>query len=234
MKKSIIFAVLITIICLFTIGIVSFKNQQPKVSYIEENYAIDINDPHAVVGAKDYVFICEVLEVKDCNTEIPKDELPDSIIEFDTPMTRCTVKVLKNMKGNLKEEIITFYKDCGLSSDGKVLQIYKNDLMPEAHKVYIFMGYGQYDGTITGGGENGTIFVCNSDEIYSETKIYNEYIQYINNQVAPAIEYPHYLAYADVNFGDGSVNKNIYEEFNSSVGNDTEQSLGSLINKNLH
>ncbi len=203
------------VICIFAVAAVVYENRQPTVSYIVGNYAIDINDPAQVVGSKDYVFVCEVLEVKDCNTQLSEDELPDLITEADTPMTRCVVKVLKNIKGNLKAgETVTFYKDCGLSRNGRVFHIYENDLMPQKDNIYIFTGYGQYDGTLTGGGENGTIWVCNSGEKYEETEVYKEYVEYVKNQVAPPIEYPHYLAYADVNFGDGSINKKIYEEFN--------------------
>lgn len=234
MKKSIISAICIILILGLTIGTVACKNQNLKVSYLRGNYAIDISDPAAVVGSKDYVFVCEVLEVEDCNIKFSRDELPKSIMEVDTPMTKCRVKVLKNLKGNLKEgETIIFYKEGGLSNQGKILEIYKNDLMPQPNKIYIFMGYGQYDGTITGGGENGTIFLCNSNKKYLETKIYNEYIEYVNKQVDPPIAYPHYLAYADVNFGDGSINKKIDEEFNSSTKQATTQSLEELIKEKL-
>ncbi len=232
MKKSYIFVMFILLICICTIGAVSYKNQQPEFSYIIGNYVIDINDPAQVVGSKDYVFVCEVLEVKDCNTEISESKLPDLIIEADTPMTRCVVKVLKNIKGNLKEgETVTFYKDCGFSRDGKVFQIYENDLMPQKNNIYIFTGYGQYDGTLTGGGENGTIWICNSEEKYEDTKIYNEYVQYVKNEVEPPIEYPHYLAYADVNFGDGSINEKICEEFNSTVHEVKWKTLEELLSE---
>ena len=47
---------------------------------------------------------------------------------------------LQNIKGNLKEgETVTFYKDCGLSRDGKVFQIYENDLMPQKNTIYILL-----------------------------------------------------------------------------------------------
>lgn len=210
----------ICIICAVAITIVIFQNKHNKlplkIQYTHAVSTININDPKEVVGAKDYVFVGFVEETHDYFTEKDKREFPASVTDFNRPITECKVKVIKNIKGTLKEGIsFPFYKGGGVSEDYKYIVLYENDFIPEIGKYYIFTGYAYEDGAVIGGGPNGTVELENgitADNVES-SKLYKEYVDAFHNQILPkySIGYS-YLAKNDVNFGNGEYNQKLYQK----------------------
>lgn len=221
MKKHLKWIIpVICIVCSVTITSIIFQKKHRKIpteiQYIHAVSMINFYDPREVVGEKDYVFIGIVEETHDYFTEKDKREFPASVTDYNRPITECNVKVIKNIKGTLKEGIsFPFYKGGGVSKDYKYIVLYENDFIPEIGKYYIFTGYAHEDGTVTGGGPNGTVAL--EDGITAEnlesSKLYQEYVDAYENQILPkySIGYS-YLAKNDVNFGNGEYNQKLYQK----------------------
>lgn len=189
-----------------------------EISYVYSDSSIDLNNPYEVVGAKEYVFVGYVKEIHDYFTEKDSREFPETIYYYNSPFTECVVTVVKSIKGNLNEgEDFSFYKTGGITEDRQYIQLYEQDIMPEANKYYIFSGLAHQDGTMTGGGTNGTIELEEGIEKsnLAESKVYQKYVDAYKNQVIPLSNdtYPDFLATVDVNFGDGSYNKAMFEKY---------------------
>lgn len=193
------------------------SNKVPtEIKYIHSNTTVNTDDPREVIGSQAYVFVGLVEETHDYMTEKNKREFPQIVIDADVPHTECVVKVIKNIKGNLAENItFSFFKVGGTSEDLEYIQLYENDLIPTVGKYYIFTGYAHQDGTVTGGGPNGTIELesgINADNLES-SKLYQEYVDAAENQVSFGKDLlTEFLAKADQNYGNGSYNEQIKNE----------------------
>ena len=187
-----------------------------EIKYVHTNTDYNPDDPREVIGSQAYVFVGFVEETHDYMTEKDTREFPERTKKNDLPTTECIVKVIKNIKGELTEGVsFSFYKGGGISEDGKYIELCYNDLTPEVGKYYIFTGYAHEDGTVTGGGENGTIELesgINAENLDS-SKIYLEYVDAAKNQVSFGKNlYTEFLAKTDKNYGDGSHNAEIQQE----------------------
>lgn len=217
-KLKIIIPVLcFVIVIVAVIGYHSWRNHIPtEIYYIHSDVAHNTDNPRENVGVQTYVFVGYVEETHDYMTEKHQREFPTIITDLDTETTECNVRVIKNIKGNLQEgSTFSFYKDGGISKDRKYIVMHRNDLIPENGKYYIFMGFAHEDGTVTGGGENGTIELesgINAENL-ENSKLYQEYVDAVENQVSFNKNlYTEFLAKADKNYGDGSHNKQVYQE----------------------
>lgn len=210
----------ITVVLVGSIGCGYFilkSNKIPtEIKYIHANTAYNPNDPKEVIGSQAYVFVGFIEETHDYMTEKDTREFPERIKKKDLPRTECVVKVIKNIKGELTEGVsFSFYKGGGISENRKYIELYENDLIPEVDKYYIFTGYAHEDGTVTGGGPNGTIELeegINAENLES-SKLYQEYIDAAENQVSFGKNlYTEFLAKNDKNYGDGSHNAKIQQK----------------------
>lgn len=216
------FKIIIPIICLIiavgaSISYYLWHTHIPtKVYHIHCDTAYNPDDPREVIGSQAYVFVGFVEETHDYMTEKYTRQFPERIKLSDRAKTECVVKVIKNIKGELKEgSSFSFYKGGGISENRQYIELYNDDLMPEVGKYYIFTGYAHEDGTVTGGGPNGTIELESgiNDENLEGSKIYLEYVDAYENQVIFGKNlYTEFLAKTDKNYGDGSHNVKIQQE----------------------
>ena len=232
MKKNL--KIIIPILCFViaigaAIGYHSWRTHIPtEIAYIHSDIAHNTDNPRENVGVQPYVFVGFVEETHDYMMEKYKREFPEIIKEDERPTTECKVKVIRNIKGNLQEGVsFSFYKGGGISEDRKYIVMHEHDLIPESGKYYIFMGFAHEDGTITGGGPNGTIELesdINADNLES-SKLYQEYVDDVENQILPShpISVTKFLAKADKNYGDGSYNQQIYQEILKEEAEKNEQ-----------
>lgn len=199
-------------------GYFVWKNKRvpTKIQYIHASSLINHYNPREVVGSQKYVFVGHVTETYDYFTEKEKREFPSPVTEYNEPITECVVNVVKNIKGNLTEDtVFSFYKGGGVSENREYIELLENDFIPEIGKYYIFTGHAYEDGTVIGGGSNGTIELesgINADNLRS-SKIYQEYVDAVENQILPMYSLsPDYRAAIDRDYGDGSYNKQVYQE----------------------
>lgn len=217
----------ISILCVFLIAVIvtaglfiwRYTRIPTKIVYTPSaDTDVNLDDPREVVGVKEYVFVGKVEDVHDYYTEKLKRTFPDIIHYYDREFTECIVTVVSNIKGELETgKTFSFYKTGGISPDRSCIVLSKNDIMPETGKYYIFTGGAHADGTMTGGGTNGTLELeagINENNL-DESKIYQEYVDAFNNQILPKNKglYPDFLCTADKDYGDGSYNAELYSEY---------------------
>ena len=148
-------------------------------------FAIDANNPDAVVGNVDNTFIGYVTKKGDT---VYKNEgtleTKDGTKKIGSPYTNYKIIVIDNLKGKLKKNNdIPVQKDGGLNINGDAYFLYENDVLPEEGKYYIFNTYNQPDGSILISGPNSNIElnVSSKSEIMKATE-YKEYIKHVKNQ----------------------------------------------------
>lgn len=222
MKKTVTIIIAVFCVLVATLSVVAYKNgslqKTPKeISYITNDSSINTNDPRKVVGIKTYVFVGLVEDTYDYFQTKQSHDFPQVIKDYEhMAFTECVVKAVKNIKGNLKEgESFSFYKVGGTSMDGKTIELCENDLIPEKGKYYIFTGIAHKDGTLTGGGENGTIALeneINADNL-ADSQVYNKYVKAYEEQKTfeNSTNVP-YLAKNDVNYKNGEYNLSLFEK----------------------
>lgn len=201
-------------------GYVAWKNYIPtKIEYMMSgDTSVNLSDPREVVGVKDYVFVGYVQETYDYYTQKSSHEFPEIVDYYDMPFTECQVKIVASIKGDLKEgDDFSFYKVGGITQSRNCILLNEKDIMPEKGKYYIFSGLAHADGTMTGGGTNGTIELepgINESNI-EQSEIYQIYLDAYENQILPRSQssYPDFLCTADENYGDGTYNAELYEEY---------------------
>lgn len=222
--KKVVKKVLCTICVVLAVvligGYVAWKNYIPtKIEYkMSGDTAVNLSDPREVVGVKDYVFVGYVQETYDYYTEKSSREFPEILDYYEVPFTECQVKIVASIKGDLKEDSdFSFYKVGGITQSRSCILLDENDIMPEKGKYYIFSGLAHADGTMTGGGTNGTIELeadINESNL-EQSEIYQTYLDAYENQILPDSQsvYPDFLCTADENYGDGTYNAELYEDY---------------------
>ena len=222
MKKN--FKWMIPVICIVLAvviggGYLIIKNNRvpTEIRYTESVSLINFGDPREVVGSQKYVFVGYVEEIHDYILEKDSRDFPELIINYGDAITECVVKVIKNLKGNLIEgETFSFYKDGGVVESREYIELPRNDFIPEVGKYYIFTGYAHECGTVTGGGENGTIELEDGidESNLEQSENYQKYVDAVANQIPSPIAdiIMDYRAKNDVDYGDGSYNAQLYEK----------------------
>ena len=201
----------------------SVKRTPNEKKYIHNDTSINTNDPREVVGAKTYVFVGVVEDTYDYYTTKTLRKHPQIIHDYEMSFTECVITVVKNIKGELEENSsFSFYKVGGITEDGQAIELYENDLIPEKGKYYIFTGIAHKDGTLTGGGQNGTIELEEgvNNKTLSESTTYNAYIkaykEQIINNTANRIEY---VAKNDKRYENGEYNLELYRTQEAAINN---------------
>lgn len=146
------------------------------------SYAIDVNNIDALIGDADYVFLAKVVKYEGTQYRDPVTvETEEGVKEYKDPYTKYSLKVLENIKGELKDDVEIF-KAGGLSSDKESILIYEGDELPEEGKTYIFSAYGQEDGSLLVSGTNSNKEV-NLKEKSKEDGVFLKYKESLNSQI---------------------------------------------------
>lgn len=217
--KIILSTICIVLAAVMIGGYVAWKNYIPtKIEYMMSgDTAVNLYDPREVVGVSEYVFVGYVQETYDFYTQKSSHEFPEIVDYYELPFTECQVKVVASIKGNLKEGAeFSFYKVGGIVESRACILLDEDDIMPEKGKYYIFTGGAHADGTMTGGGTNGTIELEEgiTESNLEQSEVYQTYLDAYENQIPPYQKsaYPDYLCTADENYGDGTYNAELYKE----------------------
>ncbi|WP_200908906.1 cell surface protein [Enterococcus sp. RIT-PI-f] len=159
---------------------------------IHADYNIDVENPEAVVGSGNYVFVGEVTELTGTTYE---DDVPvergDGTTEYvGDAYTQYKVSVLSNIKNELVlNKEIPIAKHGGIREDGSAYDIFENDQLPEVGKVYVFIAYTQEDGSLLVSGANSNILFDESAENLTNkenlesTEEYQKYSDAVDHQI---------------------------------------------------
>lgn len=233
-KHSKIFIVIISMVLVFAILFVAWLNYVPtKIRYRSEfmtdNTAISWSNPREAVGVSNYVFVAYLEEIYDYNTAKFTRDFPALIDYNGTVYTECKVKVVSNIKGCLEVgKEFSFYQWGGINWLRTCYILDDDYKLPEVGKYYIFLGSCSADGTMIGGGSNRTIQLEEGIDStnFEQSEIYQKYIDAYKNQITTHAKAYNYLCTADVNYGDGTHNAEIfaaYLDWNEEKGNDIDK-----------
>ena len=165
---------------------IALSAEIPNV-YDSGSYMVDVNNPAEVVGWGDYVFLARVdSELRTEYTNLRQNE--DGTIT-GKPYTVYSITVLKNLKGNLREnESIEFFKHGGVNYDGRSISLLEGDQLLESGKCYILIAAAESDGRLGQGMPNSAIEVnaltASQVDTYSTDAEYADYSEYTQNEVA--------------------------------------------------
>ena len=176
LKKSTICAILCMLCCVIIFTGCGKSNENAKnqdsISYLHADFAIDMNNlKEEKVEYRDPV----VVETKNGTKEV------------STPYTHYTIRVIKNIKGELPtEENILLIKCGGRSKDGQMI-LYENDQLLVENSTYIFAACVQPDGSLLISGPNLSEIIdepkLSSKEVKEETlgkyvEMYKQEVKY--------------------------------------------------------
>ena len=161
------------------------------IERIAGSYYVDIYDPVALTSSADYAFVGNVVKNNGCEYE-----------DGERPYTNYDIRVIKNLKGELRTDIdIPITKRGGISVDGSCYEVYEDDFLPKEGDVCIFTAYGTEEGELAVIGANSTLLLevpedfissIESDEKYIEEVLEKdeEYRTYVDasENVLPAID----------------------------------------------
>jgi hypothetical protein len=114
----------------------------------EALYAVDVNNPRALVGVVDYTFVGVVESVE--GTEYWWS---------DIPFTNYKIRVLHNIKGDLVLDSIPVTKDGGLSNGQTKYELYEDDFLPKPGDVCVFNAFAQDEGWLLLSGKNSNVLL---------------------------------------------------------------------------
>ena len=111
-----------------------YWSSEPEIGYIHTDFTVNMDDPRILVGSKDYVFVCQVLETHDYAREKGRRSFPQTLEGVNSYYTECEVQVLENLKGELPmDKTVTCYKVGGYLSRWKnTIMLSERDVYPEA------------------------------------------------------------------------------------------------------
>lgn len=208
--KKITLAVIIVAFCAVTAAGITFFPRRGAADvpteYIDTVFAFDMDDLRKVVGSKSYVFAAEVLSVKDALSELSREELPARVAASGSAYTRCILKLIRNIKGELSDdEEIVLWQAGGLSADRKKRWMYEKEPVIEQGGRYIFTAVAWEDGCLVGGGYNSTRVMTEGIDDLEKDPAYIEFVEAYNDQIIPdtAALFPSFICNYDVNYTPG-------------------------------
>ena len=159
-------------------------SQSLPITYSDACYVVNINEPKEVVGWGDYVFVAKVEE--ELRTEYNNVRENGKGDKTGKPYTFYKIKVIENLKGNLKlNDYIEYYKHGGVSYDGKSISLLEGDSLLEVGKYYILIAVSDEDGRLGQGLPNSSIELnINNDDELSNSDVYQAYKDYVQNEIA--------------------------------------------------
>ncbi len=167
MKRKLFYIIfLCSMICVFTAcgrKKVSEEKDLP-IERIAGSYYVDIYDPVALTSSADYAFVGNVVKNNGCEYE-----------DGARPYTNYDIRVIKNLKGELRTDIdIPITKRGGISVDGSCYEVYEDDFLPKEGDVCIFTAYGTEEGELAVIGANSTLLLEVSEDFTSSIESLNE------------------------------------------------------------
>ena len=150
-------------------------DRQRIVEYRNSDFAVNVDDPRALVGFADHYFVATVKSVGDRSyrnevTVKSTDGMSRSVAE---PYTTYTLSVIKNIKGELPtNHDVQVTKAGGVSKDGKSVVLYEGDALMDQGKTYVVLASVQPDGTLLVSGPNSNKLVESSDGDYGTFQAY--------------------------------------------------------------
>lgn len=169
MKRKLFYILLCTMICTFT-ACGQKKTSEEKdlpIERIAGSYYVDIYDPVALTSSADYAFVGNVVKNNGCEYE-----------DGERPYTNYDIRVIKNLKGELRTDIdIPITKRGGISVDGSCYEVYEDDLLPKEGDVCIFTAYGTEEGELAVIGANSTLLLEVPEDFISSIESDEKYIE---------------------------------------------------------
>lgn len=210
----------VCVVAVLSILFIAWFNHKPteiKYPQVITCGGANMSDPREVVGVSDYVVVGYIEEMHDYYTEKHKHDFPALLDYYDMAFTECKLTVVTNIKGNIEGGTeFSYYKTGGINwlRTGIWLDE-EGDVYPEVGKYYIFRGAAHPDGTVTGGGLNSTIPLEDgiNESNLEESAIYQTYLDAAKNQIKHSDDPYDYLCTADVNYGDGTYNAELYAQY---------------------
>ncbi|OJG96598.1 hypothetical protein RV18_GL002104 [Enterococcus termitis] len=169
------------------------KGTEVPIYAIHADYTLDVNNPNEVVGGSDYVFVGKVIDNTGTTykNKTPLEQEDGSIKYLGEAFTNYKIEVITNLKNKLvTSKEITLAKQGGIREDGSAYDIFEDDLLPEAGKVYIFTAYTQDDGSLLVSGANSTVSFdkqtknIDTPKELAETEEVQKYEDAVNNQIS--------------------------------------------------
>lgn len=145
------------------------KPDEVKIKTVHGTTMADFSDKRNIVGFSDYVFIGEV--VKELGQE-----------NWHLPVSKFTVKVNEQIKGEIAEEQIVVYQYGGYDEEDKehkTIILFENNPLLQVNKTYVFSAKKQEDGKILLVPVNGHAMVDEANDI---DKLRSEFKEAFKNQ----------------------------------------------------
>ena len=194
MKKNIkallwrIVVISVVVVVALPVGYYVFRRFVPptRALYSRSDYACNPYNIPERVGSFPYVFVAYVEETYDMHTTKFYRRFPDYLFDLNEATTECTLRVLKNIQGELRTDItITYYKSIGINVTLSYLVLENGDVLPEKGKTYIFLGSAREDNTFGGGGPNSTVELEKgiTVENLEESEVYQKFVEACKNPI---------------------------------------------------
>lgn len=194
-----VIAALLIIITVFAFTGCSARTEQDNTIEIEQldvferdgSFAYNTSSREEFVGIVDYVFAATVVESDGTKYERISTMLLDDGTEVETgvPYTHYRVTVDTNIKGELPtDRPVTIIKDGGVSMDGKYLELFKNDHLPEKGVRYVFLAYVQRDGSLLISGPYSNIEIEGEETIEAYREAYENEVPYERTRFTANLE----------------------------------------------
>lgn len=143
-----------------------------NIERVHATYGFDVTNIKNVVADADYTFVAKVDKVVSTVYKFPV-KIDDKWIKV--PYTKYRLKIVKNIKGKLKEGgYIEIQKAGGKLQNSSKYMAYDNDTLPSRNSVYIFSAYTQKDGSLLSTGRNSTIRIVSN---YKSSVTYKNFVK---------------------------------------------------------
>lgn len=160
MRRKIIYTLIISCVICCTAACGQKKVSEEKdlpIERISGSYNVDVYDPVALASSADYAFVGNVVKNNGCEYE-----------DGERPYTNYDIRVIKNLKGELRTDIdIPITKRGGISVDGSCYEVYEDDFLPKEGDVCIFTAYGTEEGELVVIGANSTLLLETPEDFMS-------------------------------------------------------------------
>ena len=166
---------------------ISIINTEYKRNLVCVDWAYDISDKRKVVGFHDYVFVGEVEKV--VGTGYSDVDFSDGLKMFSQPYTQYEVRVIENLKGELKtDRDIPLTKHDGAYLFGKRVSMMEGDNLPDVGECYIFICSADEDGELNIGSFSSfcDIYLCKAEEYTGQEakiEIYRDAVRNMDESV---------------------------------------------------
>jgi hypothetical protein len=155
---------ILVLVALFALFLV-VRNPEPRPMRILSELVIDVDDPQAVAGLVDHVFIGRVEgEGKVDYYNVAVRETEQGPKTDGTPFMNYKITVLKNLKGKLPLQTLPMQKKGGVTMDGKYLYLGEGDFLPEKGDICVFYASVQEDGSLWIPGKNFSVKIVDTKD----------------------------------------------------------------------